>query len=117
MTFKIVERESGGISILDLVGKLTVLSADEVGARVGSLLGRSRQSIVMNLESLAYLDTTGLGALLDAAGVVSRAGGQLKLVGVTRRVESLLAITKLLTSFDTFESEREAIESFLLPST
>lgn len=113
MSFRLFERESRGVAILDLAGKLTVGSADQFRDGIKGLLERDRLNIVLNLEQVTFLDSTGLGALQQAAGAVRQRNGQLKLVGLTARVENMMAIAKLLTSFDTFDSENDAIDSIL----
>ena len=68
--------------------------------------------MIFNLEQVSYVDSAGLGALVSAYTTVTREGGSLKLVNVTKRLQDLLSITKLLTVFETFDSEDEALRSF-----
>ena len=67
---------------------------------------------MLNLESVPYIDSAGLGEVVRTHTTVSRQGGSLKLLNLTKRIEDLLSITKLLTVFDTYDSEAEAIKSF-----
>jgi anti-sigma B factor antagonist len=67
---------------------------------------------VLNLEGVPYVDSAGLGEIVRTYTTVSRQGGNLKLLNLTKRIEDLLSITKLLTVFDTFESEQAALKSF-----
>ncbi len=67
---------------------------------------------MLNLESVPYIDSAGLGEVVRTYTTVSRQGGSLKLLNLTKRIEDLLSITKLLTVFDTFDSEAEAIKSY-----
>jgi anti-sigma B factor antagonist len=66
----------------------------------------------MNLAEVSYVDSAGLGELVQASATTAKNGGKLKLANVTKRLKDLLAITKLLTVFDSYESEAEAISSF-----
>ena len=110
---EIEERASGGVMILELKGKLTIGEGDELlKDKVNSLIQQGHQKLLLNLEGVPYLDSTGLGEIVRTYTTVSRQGGQLKLLNLTKRIEDLLAITKLLTVFETFESEPEAVESF-----
>ena len=67
---------------------------------------------MLNLEGVPYIDSAGLGEVVRTYTTVSRQGGSLKLLNLTKRIEDLLSITKLLTVFDTFDSEAEAVKSY-----
>lgn len=110
---EIQEREVGGVNILDLSGSL--VSGDAVGLlkdKVNSMLQQDRKKLVVNLGAVSYMDSSGLGELVSAFTTVARSEGKLKLLNVTKRNRDLLSITKLLTVFDTFDSEDEAVKSF-----
>jgi len=68
--------------------------------------------LLLNLEGVPYIDSAGLGEIVRTYTTVSRQGGNLKLVNLTKRITDLLSITKLLTVFETFETEPEALKSF-----
>jgi anti-sigma B factor antagonist len=80
--------------------------------KVNSIVSQGRRKIVLNLAEVPYLDSAGLGEVVRAYTTVSRQGGSLKLLNLTKRITDLLSITKLLTVFDTFDSEDEAVRSF-----
>ena len=110
---EIEERDNGGVMILDLKGKLTIGEGDELlKDKVNSLIQQGHQKLLLNLEGVPYVDSAGLGEIVGTYTTVSRQGGKLKLLNLTKRIEDLLAITKLLTVFETFESEQEAVRSF-----
>ena len=110
---QITERQVGDVMILDLKGKITLGEGDELlKDKVNSLVNQGRRKIVLNLAEVPYLDSAGLGEVVRAYTTVSRQGGSLKLLNLTKRITDLLSITKLLTVFDTFESEDEAVRSF-----
>jgi len=80
--------------------------------KVNSLLNQGRKKIVLNLAEVPYIDSAGLGEVVRTFTTVSRQGGNLKLLNLTKRITDLLAITKLLTVFDTYDSEQDAVQSF-----
>ena len=110
---QISERESGTVAILDLSGKITL---GEDGTllkdKLHSLLHQGKKNVLLNLGQVQYVDSAGLGALVSAYTTVTREGGSLKLLNITRKLQDLLSITKLLTVFETFDSEDEAIRSY-----
>jgi anti-sigma B factor antagonist len=110
---QIEERVVNNVTVLDLKGKMTLGEGDELlKDKINSLLQQDRKQIVLNLESVPYIDSAGLGEIVRTYTTVSRQGGKLKLVNLTKRITDLLSITKLLTVFETFDSEQDAIRSF-----
>ena len=110
---QIDERVVDGVTILDLKGKMTLGEGDELlKDKVNSLMNQGLKRIVLNLEAVPYIDSAGLGEIVRAYTTVSRQSGSLKLVNLTKRIHDLLSITKLLTVFDVFENEGEALSSF-----
>ena len=110
---KIDERAIGDVVILDVKGRVMLGEGDEVlKDKVNSILNQGRKKIVLNLADVPYIDSAGLGEVVRTYTTVSRQGGQLKLLNLTKRITDLLAITKLLTVFDTYDSESEAVQSF-----
>lgn len=110
---EIAERVVEDVTILDLKGKMTLGEGDELlKDKINSLLANSRKKLILNLEGVPYIDSAGLGEVVRTYTTVSRQGGSLKLLNLTKRIEDLLSITKLLTVFDTFDTEAEAIKSF-----
>src|SRR5215467_5901297 len=110
---QISERSTGDVTILDLKGKITLGEGDELlKEKVNSLVNQGHKKIVLNLAEVPYIDSAGLGEIVRTYTTVSRQGGSLKLLNLTKRITDLLAITKLLTVFETFESEGDAVKSF-----
>ena len=110
---QIEERVVNNVTVLDLKGKMTLGEGDELlKDKINSLLQQDRKQILLNLEAVPYIDSAGLGEIVRTYTTVSRQGGKLKLVNLTKRITDLLAITKLLTVFETFDAEQEAIRSF-----
>ena len=112
MSAVIKSRRLDDVVILDISGRIT-LGEGAVTLRdaLQKLLNAGERKLVMNLENVNYIDSAGLGELVTAFTVVRANGGQLKLLKLTHRIHDLLQITKLLTVFDAFESETEAIKS------
>src|SRR5499426_1430037 len=110
---QIDERVASGVTILDLKGKITLGEGDEVlRDRISQLLQKGNKKILLNLADVPYIDSAGLGEVVRTYTTVSRQGGQLKLVNLTKRITDLLMITKLLTVFETFETEQDALKSY-----
>ena len=110
---QIEERAVGDVVVLDLKGKITLGEGDELlKDKVNSLVNQGHKKIVLNLAEVPYIDSAGLGEVVRTYTTVSRQGGSLKLLNLTKRIEDLLSITKLLTVFDTFDSEAEAVKSY-----
>jgi anti-sigma B factor antagonist len=110
---QIHERAIGDVMVVDLNGKMTLGEGDELlRDKVNSLIQQGHKKIVLNLAEVPYIDSAGLGEVVRTYTTVSRQGGALKLLNLTKRIQDLLAITKLLTVFETFENEQDAIKSF-----
>jgi anti-sigma B factor antagonist len=110
---QIEERVVSGVVVLDLKGKVTLGEGDELlKEKVNSLVNQGHKKIILNLADVPYVDSAGLGEIVRTYTTVSRQGGSLKLLNLTKRITDLLSITKLLTVFETFESENDAVRSF-----
>ena len=110
---EIEERLLENVVIVDLKGKLTLGEGDELlKEKIDNLMQQGHRNLLLNLESVPYIDSAGLGGIVHVYSTVKRKGGTLKLVNLTKRITDLLTITKLLTVFDTFDSEAEAVSSF-----
>jgi len=101
------------VTVLDLGGKLTIdQGAQRLKDKINSLIAQGRTQIVLNLKDVPYIDSGELGQLLAAYGSVMKATGSLKLLNVNSRNHDLVSITRLVTVFDSFDSEAEAVRSF-----
>jgi len=109
----IKERVVKGVSILDLSGKIVLGEGDvQVKERIKDLMADGQRRVLLNLAEVNYIDSAGLGTLISSYTTAKREGGSLKLVNLTKRIQDLLAITKLITVFETFDSEADALASF-----
>src|SRR6187549_1478416 len=110
---QIEERVVNNVTILDLKGKITLGEGDEaLKDKINSLIQQDRKRILLNLAEVPYIDSAGLGEIVRTYTTVSRQQGHLKLLSLTKRITDLLAITKLLTVFETYDSEADAVRSF-----
>ena len=110
---QIDQRAVGDVVVLDLKGKITLGEGDELlKDKVNSLVNQGHRKIVLNLADVPYIDSAGLGEIVRTYTTVSRQGGSLKLLNLTKRITDLLSITKLLAVVETFESENDAVRSF-----
>jgi anti-sigma B factor antagonist len=113
MSLEIRSREKEGITILELTGRITAGEEATIlrdAIRDGTLQGL--RNVVLNLEDVSYIDSTGLGALVICYTSLSKAGGKLKLLNVGKRTMELLIFTKLATVFELFNDEQSAVNSF-----
>jgi anti-sigma B factor antagonist len=110
---QIAERSEGNVKVLDLTGQITFAQGDQMFKdKLNSLMHQGNKNILVNLGGVTGMDSAGLGELVSAYTTVTKAGGSMKLVNLTKRLHDLLSITKLLTVFETFDSEQEALKSF-----
>jgi anti-sigma B factor antagonist len=109
----IKERQAGDVVILDMDGKITI-GEGSVALRtaIRRLLEEGKKKILLNLAGVGYIDSSGIGELVSSYTAIGKENGQLKLLNLTQKLQDLLAITKLLTVFDVYESEAEALNSF-----
>jgi len=113
MSMKLTTREVSGVTIVDLSGKITLGEGGlTLRDEVRKLLAAGQKKIVLNLGEVNYIDSSGLGELVSAYTAVKNAGGELKLLNLTKKVHDLLQITKLYTVFDVKEDEAGAVKSF-----
>jgi anti-sigma B factor antagonist len=102
-----------GDAILHIRGKMTLGEGDELlKDAVNNLIQQGVRNVALNLVNVPYIDSAGLGEIVRSYTIVSRNGGKLVLVGVTKRIEDLLSITKLKTVFEIYETVEPAIKSF-----
>jgi anti-sigma B factor antagonist len=110
----ISERTVGDVVIVDVAGKVTLGDGGDamLKDKMGSLVQQGQKKVLLNLGDVSYVDSAGLGAIVQAYATLNKNGGSLKLLNATKRIKDLLSITKLLTIFDTYDNEGEAVKSF-----
>lgn len=113
MSMKAKTRRVDSVSVIDISGRIT-LGDDlaELRQLIRGLLAEGHKSILLNLADVTYIDSSGIGELVSGFTAASNQGGSLKLLHLTKKVQDLLQITKLLTVFDVYDDEAKAIASF-----
>ena len=109
----IKERQAGDVTILDLSGEIRIGGGTtELRGAIRDRIAQGHNKILLNLSGVKYIDSSGIGELVANYTTASRDGGQLKLLNLTQKVQDLLVITKLLTVFDAYDNEAEALGTF-----
>ena len=107
------ERQAGDVTILDLEGKITIGEGSvSLRSAIRRLIEEGKKKILLNLAGVGYVDSSGIGELVSSYTTINREGGQLKLLKLTQKIKDLLTITKLLTVFDVYDDEAQALNSF-----
>ena len=109
MSMKFKTRQVDGVTVLDLSGRITL---GEGSVTIRDLLAKGNKKLVLNLGEVNYIDSSGIGELVSAFTSVKNAGGELKLLNLTKKVHDLLQITKLYTVFDIKDDEASAVAAF-----
>lgn len=111
---QIDEKINGDVAIIKVTGDITLNQGGDVllKDKVQSLLQQGHRRLVLDLGGVAYVDSAGLGQLVQIHATAKNKGGALRLANVTKRLNDLLVVTKLVTIFDSYESEAEAVASF-----
>ncbi len=111
-SFSVTIRQAGPVSLLDVSGRLTSFEVGALRDSISRLLKQGRKNIVLNLSGLQYLDSSGIGELARVYVTVVKESGQLKVIGLSPKVEEILKITQLYQVFPEFPSEEAALRSF-----
>ena len=113
MSVKLTSRQVGDVTVIDAAGRITLgEGASAFREKIRELVNNNSKKILLNLGDVTYIDSSGIGELVSGFTTVTNSGGQLKLVGLSKRVKDLLQITKLYTVFEAFEDEAQAVRSF-----
>jgi|SRR5215211_3894020 len=107
------ERHAGDVTVLVLTGQMLLDDGDlAFGKRISDLIGRGRAKIVVDLGGLTYIDSSGVGMIVFQQKALRQSGGDMKLLHLNRRAETLFGMLKLLILFETFDDEAAAVRSF-----
>lgn len=106
-------RQREGVTILDLKGKITI-GVGDVALReaIHEAMNAGATKILVNLEDVSTIDSSGVGELVSSYTTVTNRGGKLKLLNLPPKVADILQITQLITVFDVIEDEEEALRSY-----
>lgn len=110
MSFSLNQRQSGDVTIIEAKGKITIGSGDvQLRTKIKDLLAQGDKKLILSLQGVKYMDSSGVGELVSTYTSVSNAGGKMVLVGVTGKILDLLQITQLLQVFEVYTSIEEAL--------
>lgn len=113
MSVKLAARQVGDVTVVDAAGRITLgEGASAFRDLIRDLAAKGNKKILLNLAEVSYIDSSGIGEMVSGFTSITNNGGQLKLVGLSKRVKDLLQITKLYTVFEAFDDEAAAIRSF-----
>jgi anti-sigma B factor antagonist len=111
-SFSIKIREAGAVVLLDVSGRLTSFETGALRDSIARLLKEGRRDIILNLSGLQYLDSSGIGELARVYVTVVKQGGQMKVIGLSSKIEEILKVTQLYQVFPEFPNEEAALKSF-----
>jgi anti-sigma B factor antagonist len=110
---KIDRRNHQNVTVLDVEGKITIGKGDvALREAVHDVLAEGRKNLVIRLANVSTIDSSGVGELVSAFTTVTNRGGKLKLVNLPPKVNDILQITQLITVFEVYDNEDEAVASF-----
>ena len=111
---QIEQRQAGGVTIVALSGDITLNKGGDVllKDKINSLLQQGNKKLLLDLGGVSYVDSSGLGQLVQVYTTTTNNGGILKLLNVSKRLSDLLVVTKLVTVFESHENEKDALASF-----
>ena len=110
------ERRMGNVTVLDLKGRVRIGGGTvSLHKSIRCLVAEGKTEILLNLAGVTHIDSSGLGELISSHVTVNDKGGQIKLINLTESLRELMIITKLLTVFDVYDDEPEALLSFTGP--
>ncbi|MGC2660400.1 MAG: STAS domain-containing protein [Bryobacteraceae bacterium] len=113
MSVKLTARHVGDVTVIDAAGRITLgEGASAFRDMLRDLAAKGDKKILLNLGEVSYIDSSGIGEMVSGFTTLTNHGGQLKLMGLSKRVKDLLQITKLYTVFEVFENEADGIRSF-----
>jgi anti-sigma B factor antagonist len=113
MELRATYRDAGVVTVVDISGRITLGEGSALLRKtIRELLDDQRTKIVLNLADVNYIDSSGIGELVSAFTAVKKAGGDMKLLHLTKKVHDLLQLTKLFTVFDVYSDEHTALGSF-----
>ena len=110
--FSIKIRQSGIVSLVDVSGRLTSFETGALRDSISRLLKQGHKDIILNLTGLQYLDSSGIGELARVYVSVVKQSGQMKVIGLSSKIEEVLKITHLYQVFPEFPDEEAALQSF-----
>jgi anti-sigma B factor antagonist len=106
-------RDVGDVRILDLDGKITIGTGDvELRKQIEDSVASGHSNILLNFAGVSHIDSSGIGELVGCYTTMTRRGGKMKLLNLTQKITDILHVTQLITVFDVFDIEADALASF-----
>ena len=106
-------RDHGDVRVINLSGKITIGSGDvKIRELIDSALAEGKKNIVFDLAGVSSIDSSGIGELVACYTTVAKQDGQLKLLRMSPKINDIMQVTQLITVFDVFDDEQEALASF-----
>lgn len=113
MALRMNQRIAGGVTVVDLCGRITLgEGCENLSQILLDLAGQGQKKILLNLAEVTFVDSAGIGALTKGFVAVRKQGGAVKLLNLTTKIRDLLQITNLYTIFEVFHDENTALASF-----
>jgi anti-sigma B factor antagonist len=113
VSVKLTTRQVGDVTVIDASGRITLGEGSTTfREKIKELIAAGNKKVLLNLGDVSYIDSSGIGELVSSFTTTANAGGSLKLLHLTKRVQDLLQITKLYTVFEVFDDEASAVRSF-----
>jgi anti-sigma B factor antagonist len=109
---KINERTLNDVTVLDLEGNLALEGNKQFRHHAAATIDAGARKLIVNMARVSYMDSSGLGELISCYTTLKRMSGNIKLLHLSDRLQTLLVITKLTSVFETFDSEPAAVASF-----
>ncbi len=105
-------RTNGDIIILDINGEIDLYNAPEIKKNIKTQIDNGKHNIIVNLDKVSYIDSSGIGVLISSLSQLKKVGGGLKIINVYASVKKVFELTKLTSFFDIYENEQDAVQSF-----
>jgi anti-sigma B factor antagonist len=113
VSVKLTARQVGDVTVVDAAGRITLGEGSSTFRdTIRGLVAEGKKKVLLNLADVSYIDSSGIGEMVSSYTSVANAGGQMKLLHLTKRVQDLLQITKLYTIFEVFDDEPHGVASF-----
>jgi anti-sigma B factor antagonist len=113
VALKMTNREVDGVAVVALEGRIVLgEESNALREKVKGMIGEGKKKVVLNMQNVTFIDSAGLGTLVASHHSAKSQGASLKLAHLGSKFQEVLQITKLLTVFDVYNSEAEAVASF-----
>ncbi|HOJ50793.1 MAG TPA: STAS domain-containing protein [Spirochaetota bacterium] len=109
---EINQRTANDVVILDINGEIDLYNAPDIKDTIKNLIDSGKRQVIINLEKVSYIDSSGIGVLISSLSNLKKVGGALKIINVYASVKKVFELTKLTSFFEIYDSEEEALKTF-----